>query len=201
MPGNNLSPLNTGLSVPPADVWWTPWPKTGPGTELLGTVQNRNVLELGCGSGRNAAALAAVGARVVAIDLSREAVQRAHDRWGHIPRLRFVHTDAATYLRQSDRPADIILSVFGALTFTPADTLLPIIGTRLSPTGQLAVALRSRGSDQQGDIGYRYTGRQWASSLRALGLHMTRCLEIHAPSLDSPSCLVTVGALGRRPVR
>lgn len=47
---------------------------------LLGTLRDRHVLNLGCGEGFDAVILAALGARVVAVDVSDEAVALTHAR-------------------------------------------------------------------------------------------------------------------------
>jgi SAM-dependent methyltransferase len=49
---------------------------------LLRTSGAHELLELGCGTGNDAARLAAKGLRVVAIDLSSEAIKRARDKYG-----------------------------------------------------------------------------------------------------------------------
>ena len=48
--------------------------------KLLGPTEGRRVLDLGCGAGRNAVALAAAGAKVIAVDPSTDALDRARAR-------------------------------------------------------------------------------------------------------------------------
>jgi SAM-dependent methyltransferase len=56
---------------------WRDWPRV---LEVLPPLQGRLVLDLGCGVGDQAAALAARGARVVAVDLSEELLAEARSR-------------------------------------------------------------------------------------------------------------------------
>jgi SAM-dependent methyltransferase len=49
---------------------------------LLRASGTHELLELGCGTGNDAARLAAEGLRVVAVDLSSEAIKRARDKYG-----------------------------------------------------------------------------------------------------------------------
>jgi SAM-dependent methyltransferase len=48
--------------------------------KLLGTVEGARILDLGCGTGRNAVALAQAGAKVLAVDPSAELLGAARDR-------------------------------------------------------------------------------------------------------------------------
>ena len=48
----------------------------------LRSIRALRVLELGCGTGNNAARLALAGFDVTAVDLSAEAIDRARERFG-----------------------------------------------------------------------------------------------------------------------
>jgi SAM-dependent methyltransferase len=68
-----------------ADLDWAgPW--TAPFLGPLRDAGVRTVLELGCGTGNDAARLAAEGYTVTATDLSREAIGRARARFGSLAR-------------------------------------------------------------------------------------------------------------------
>jgi SAM-dependent methyltransferase len=60
--------------------WGGRW--TDPFIPLLRASGARELLELGCGTGHDAARLAAAGLRVVAVDLSAEAIKRAQATYG-----------------------------------------------------------------------------------------------------------------------
>ncbi|MGI8757253.1 MAG: class I SAM-dependent methyltransferase [Acidimicrobiales bacterium] len=47
---------------------------------LLGPIEGRRILDLGCGAGQNAVALATQGAKVIAVDPSADALDRARER-------------------------------------------------------------------------------------------------------------------------
>lgn len=59
--------------------WGGRW--TEPFIPLLRDSGARDVLELGCGTGNDAARLAATGLTVVAVDLSSEAIEQARDKY------------------------------------------------------------------------------------------------------------------------
>jgi len=68
----------------------------------------RTVLELGCGTGNDAARLAREGYQVTAIDLSAEAIAVAQDRFGHA--VRFLVADIARPLPFPDASVDAVMS-------------------------------------------------------------------------------------------
>src|SRR5207302_11291051 len=89
---------------------------------LLGNVENRRVLELGCGGGPNAVAMAKQGARVIAVDDSEEQVGHARRlvereetkielRHGDLADLAFVRADTI----------DVALSVYTLATIADLD--------------------------------------------------------------------------------
>lgn len=124
---------------------WTRKPGTGPPPGILGDLQGRIVVELGCGSGHNLAALAARHAAIVTgVDHDPAKVARARELYGHLPRLQVVEADAAGYLATLP-PAtiDVCLSIFGALSFTTDPAALIAQAARvLRPGGQLGVTVR-----------------------------------------------------------
>lgn len=163
---------------------------------MLGPIVDRTIVELGCGTGDNAAALAAAGAYVTGVDISPDVIQQARPKWRHQPRLRLIHADAAGYLADNDEQVDIIYSIYGALTFNPADELLALITDRLRPAGQLATAHRlprSPGQAQAHDAPglYTYTQQQWTQGLHRHGLHPLRFVEVPAPANTMAGCHIT----------
>ncbi|MGH9247283.1 MAG: class I SAM-dependent methyltransferase [Acidimicrobiales bacterium] len=104
--------------------WWTPWPGIGPAADVLGDITGLRVVELGCGSGDNAAAFAKAGADVTGVDTNPTKIEQALQRWGDQPGLGFVHADATGYLTLSRDHPDVAVSIFGALSFSPAPPLL-----------------------------------------------------------------------------
>jgi SAM-dependent methyltransferase len=86
--------------------WAGRW--TEPFAEPLRAAGARTVLELGCGTGNDAARLAAAGYAVTAIDLSAEAIERATARFGS--GVRFLVADVTRRLPFPDGDFDAVMS-------------------------------------------------------------------------------------------
>ena len=78
----------------------------------------RTVLELGCGTGNDAARLAGAGYPVIALDLSGEALAQAHARFGSVVRL--VRADMAQRLPFAAGRFDAVMSNVAAHMFPDA---------------------------------------------------------------------------------
>ncbi|MGK5533661.1 class I SAM-dependent methyltransferase [Streptomyces sp. URMC 129] len=115
---------------------WTLHPDHGPGADVLGSPET--VLELGCGSGRNIAHLARLGAKAVGLDVASSRIDRARERFGDIPGLDLVCDEATAYLGAGGQQFDAVFSVFGAVWFTDPAILMPLIRASLRPGGILA---------------------------------------------------------------
>ncbi|MEN2424326.1 class I SAM-dependent methyltransferase [Streptomyces rimosus] len=144
----------------PERLFWTWGQDSGPGAELLGDLTGARVIDLGAGSGRQAAHLA-VHHRVDhidAVDASAAQHAMARDLYGHLtPRLRLIHVDVTDHLRASPATYDLAYSLFGAACFTDPAVLLPAAAVALRPGGQLVVAT----------LAHYLTGRPPAADLRA----------------------------------
>jgi len=103
------------------------------------------VLELGCGSGHNLAHLAARhGAAGIGVDNDPAKISRARSGYGHLPSIRFTLADARHYLdAATPGSADLVLSIFGAFSFTSPLPLLTATARILRPGGLLAITLRA----------------------------------------------------------
>lgn len=131
--------------TPPATFEWTRQPGAGPGTPVLGKLTGAAVIELGCGTGHNLACLVARhGATGTGVDNDPAKISRARAGYGHLPRIRFIHADAHRYLTAAGTgSADLVLSIFGALSFTDPLPLLSATARILRPGGRLAITLRA----------------------------------------------------------
>ena len=77
---------------------------------LLGSTAH--VLDLGCGIGRVAAALAPYVGSVLGVDFAPEMIQQARVRYGHDPKLRFELTDGERLTSETwSTPPDLVLAV------------------------------------------------------------------------------------------
>ncbi|MBS2553422.1 class I SAM-dependent methyltransferase [Catenulispora sp. NL8] len=121
---------------------WTRTPGQGPRAELLGHVDGRMVIELGCGAGHNIAHLVAMhGAIGTGLDVAWGQVQRARRNYGHLRGLLFTITDACTSLEYARRPFDVCYSVFGVVGLVPPLELFSLVAENLAPRGVLAFAV------------------------------------------------------------
>jgi 8-oxo-dGTP pyrophosphatase MutT (NUDIX family) len=135
------------VSPEAADIGWG-FEGGGPGSEVLGDLTGRRVLDLGCGPARHAAHLVrAHGALVDAVDASAGPYERARARYGSLPGLRLVLGDAVEHLRRAE-PYDVVYSV-DAVPYIDPHRLLPALAGALRPGGRLC--FRVPHTDSRGD--------------------------------------------------
>ncbi|GGS37078.1 class I SAM-dependent methyltransferase [Actinokineospora fastidiosa] len=169
-----------------ASTWlnWTQHPDHGPDESILGEVRDKRVIELGCGAGANLAHLATLGAHCVGVDIVPGRVATATQTWGHLPNLEFVAADALEHLAAHPGHYDIVYSIFGAVWFTPPDTLLPLAWAALVPGGLLAFSHLPASGPPRADrviTKYDLTIDEWTATLSAHGFGRTTCEIIASP--------------------
>ncbi len=98
--------------------WGGRW--TAPFLPLLREGGARDVLELGCGTGNDAARLASEGFHVIATDLSTGAVAAARQKYGHLVDVRVV--DMAAGLPFPEASFDAVMANVALHMFTDAVT-------------------------------------------------------------------------------
>ena len=76
----------------------------------MGAVRGREVLDLGCGTGRHTAWLADAGARVTAVDFSEGMLEEARQKMAPGARVRFIAHDLHEPLPFADASFDAVLS-------------------------------------------------------------------------------------------
>ncbi|MEV6683341.1 class I SAM-dependent methyltransferase [Streptomyces erythrochromogenes] len=118
---------------------WDWYQRDGPGAEILGSLDGMAVIEVGAGTGRQAAHLAgtSAAAEVTALDSSPSMHERCRRSYSGVPRLRTVLAEATSYLAERPGAFDLVYSVFGALDFTDPRLLLPTVAASLRPGGSL----------------------------------------------------------------
>ena len=101
-----------------ADLLWCPEGLREAEVRLLGDVQGRDVLEMGCGAAQGARWLVSQGARVTAFDISRGQLDQARelDRRTGVAVPALVQADAQR-LPFLDGSFDLVASAFGAVPF------------------------------------------------------------------------------------
>ena len=118
-----------------ADLLWCPEGLREADARLLGDVDGREVLEVGCGAAQGARWLAAQGARVAAFDVSRDAAAGARPgRRSGVAVVRLVQADAQR-MPFADGAFDIVASAFGGLPFVD-DSAGVARGGPGAPTGR-----------------------------------------------------------------
>ena len=88
-----------------------PWLPAEYPLSLLGNVEGRRILEIGCGDGGNAILLGLKGARVCGIDISMRAIEIANKRavlHGIADRVQFICVPLEVYAESEKEPFDII---------------------------------------------------------------------------------------------
>lgn len=107
----------------------------------LGDVTGKHVLELGCGAGQWARALAAEGATVVGLDLSEVQLAAAARARG-AARYRLVQ-GAAEHLPFAAESFDLVFCDFGGLSWAPPHLAVPQAARVLRPGGRLVFNVAS----------------------------------------------------------
>jgi len=123
---------------------WGVWGVPESELRVLGDVDGRDVLELGCGSAQWSVGLALLGARAVGLDLSIAQL-------GFAARRRAAHDVAVPLVLASatstpfvDESFDLVFCDHGATSFCDAELVVPEIARVLRPGGRGAFNMTSR---------------------------------------------------------
>jgi SAM-dependent methyltransferase len=113
--------------------------------DALGNIEGKRVLDIGCGAGATCELLAAQGADVTGLDVSKPMLAAARARLGS--RVTFVEADAATW--RSDKPFDMAASRFGVMFFEDPEAAFSNIRTNISSGGRLVFACWRRPEENE----------------------------------------------------
>ena len=105
---------------------WGVWRIPEAQLQVLGDVNGKRVLEVGCGAAQWTSALATRGARAYGIDLSEQQLR-------HAPKALPLAQANAERLPFAERSFDITFCDHGAATFTPPRVLVPEVARVLKP--------------------------------------------------------------------
>lgn len=107
------------------------------------------VLELGCGTGEIARALAPHVSRIDAVDISAPMLERARSMaGGDAPSIRWIESAAESFT--TDGPYSLVVSG-DALHWMDWEVVLPAIGRALAPEGRLAIVNAGEVRSSSGD--------------------------------------------------
>lgn len=207
---------------------WSQFPGRGPAAEIFGVLADQRVLELGCGSGANAAVLARCGAVVHGVDVAVEQIIQARRQFSDLdPKLTFTICSAEEFLVTTDRRFGCAYSVFGAVSFVDPHVLLPLVRQCLTAEGRLIFSVRhpewdgggpppragrvvQHRSPTTGEVvrRFEFSRTSWFRILSRYGFKIDHVLDIPAPAprsevararaVLSPCCLLVVSTVMSR---
>ena len=119
---------------------WGLWRVPESELNLLGEVEGRDVVELGCGAAHWSLALAEAGARVIAIDNSAAQLRHAADTVGG--RVTLVQA-AVEALPLGSEGLDLAFSDYGGMSWADPARSVPEVGRVLRPGGRLVFCTAS----------------------------------------------------------
>lgn len=185
---------------------WGPKPSAWrrvPGVKVLEPLPGKRMLELGCGTGDNAAHLARLGVDVTALDSSGVQVAEARRRWGGLGNLVVEQVDAVEYLSVAQNliPAqkfDAVYSVFGAAWFTDPDVLVPLVAASLRVGGLFAVSHAAAPPTGRGRLDsnpaverWDLSVEQWHATFERSGFAGVHSVQLPRTAFPWPTVLLT----------
>ncbi|WP_443265432.1 class I SAM-dependent methyltransferase [Streptomyces sp. SDT5-1] len=124
----------------PDTISWGPWSGVGPGSEILGDLTAKRVLDIGSGPGHHAVHLARDhGAHVTAIEQAATQHARATAHFGNEPGIRWLHGDILEHLCTA-MPYDAAYAI-GSLAYINPHELLPALRDGLNPHAPLVFSV------------------------------------------------------------
>jgi len=102
-------------------------------------VENKEVLELGCGYGYTAFLFSKKAKSVIGVDIDNEAIEKARSNYRNISNLNFIREDALNFLQKNSTKFDVIalFEFIEHINATKQKELIKKIHDALKPEGQL----------------------------------------------------------------
>ncbi len=122
---------------------WGVWRIPESELDVLGQVEGRRILELGCGAAQWTVALAAQGARATGIDLSEHQLSQAQRSSQTVSRSLPLVQGNAEKLPFRSESFDIVFCDHGAMVFAPPENTVAEASRVLKPMGILAFCMSS----------------------------------------------------------
>jgi SAM-dependent methyltransferase len=133
----------TGDQTGPEALAWGLWRIPESELHVLGDLQDKDVLDLGCGTGRWSLALAQAGARPVGLDISPRQLNHARSLMTRAGLEYPLIEASAEHIPLADLSFDIVISNWGAMTFCDPARTVPEAARVLRPYGLFAFATHS----------------------------------------------------------
>ena len=122
-------------------VHYGPWAPDEADLQLLGPVRGHRVLDLGCGAGQCAVALAREGAQVTGVDASEQQLHRARQAAAQAAQaISFLQADAADLSMLPSGEWALILSIFALQYVADLAPALAECARLLTPGGRLIIS-------------------------------------------------------------
>lgn len=133
----------TGEQTDPEAPAWGLWRIPESELHILDDLQNKDVLDLGCGTGRWSLALAKASARPVGLDISPRQLDHARSLMLTAGLAYPLIEASAEHIPYADLSFDIVISNWGAMTFCDPARTVPEVARVLRPYGLFAFATHS----------------------------------------------------------
>ena len=132
-----------GVALRERAMAWGVWRVPEAELRVLGPVQAREILELGCGAAQWTLALAHIGARAVGVDLSEQQLSHARARGRSVATGVALVQGDAEHLPFRSEAFDIVFCDHGATVFAPPEATVSEASRVLKPGGLFAFCMSS----------------------------------------------------------
>jgi trans-aconitate methyltransferase len=169
------------------------WKQAASLVELLAPQPGERILDLGCGTGHLAAAIAATGAKVIGLDQSAVMLEQARSAY---PNLQFMHGDARNF--SFGDSFDAVFSNAVLHWVRPPEAVIRCVRNTLKPGGRFVAEFGGRENVQAIEAALRLAARQMGIRLEEPLWYFPSVGE-YATLLESAGLEVRFSSLFDRP--